>query len=178
MQLLRRGHSRIERVFIEAPAFPHQAANTVTFYRFFKLLFGNGKTHPGRSYILTARNKLIYEPDRKNRKRFPITEKRINMLLALEPLVCFESMTNGEIVLKGKIISGGAHLTQSASYGLFCGEKPILYDRLQIAYAYGNHVLSYGAYGVADTYVSYFILLAPIKTGMDCNFYKGSAKVG
>ena len=169
-------HGNVEGMFVQAPALPHQAADTIALYSLFKLFFGDGKTNPCRSYILAPGNELVYEPDRKNRKRFPVTEKRINMLLTLEPLVCFESMTNGEIVLKSEIISGGAHLTLSASYGLFCGEKPILYDRLPIAYAYGNHELFYGAYGVADTYVSYFILFVPLKRGWIVIFVKGVQK--
>jgi len=55
---------------------------------------------------------MVHEAYRKNRKRFPETEKRVNMLLALEPLISLKSMTDGEMFLKVKITSGDARQIQ------------------------------------------------------------------
>ena len=50
------------------------------------------------------------------------------MLRSLQPLVFFESVTNGDLVLK-VIISGDARQKLSVYDVLFCGGKPILYGR-------------------------------------------------
>jgi hypothetical protein len=100
------------------------------------------------------RNRLVNEPYRKNRKRFPFKEKRVNMLLSLEPLIYSESITNGEKILKSDIISGGARLIQSAYGDPSRGAMPALYDHLQTPYAYGIHELIYGYGGAVDMYVS------------------------
>lgn len=51
----------------------------------------------------------------KNRIRFPGKEKRINMLLSLEPLIYFESITNGESILaklfKATLVGNGKFMT-------------------------------------------------------------------
>jgi hypothetical protein len=70
----------------------------VTVYRPAEFLFGHRKPCSyGRAFISAGGSdaKAFY---RKNRKRFPFTEKRINMLLALQPLVCFKSITNGRSI--------------------------------------------------------------------------------
>ena len=39
---------------------------------------------------------IVYDTYGKNRKRFPVKEKRVNMLLSFEPLINLESITNGK----------------------------------------------------------------------------------
>jgi hypothetical protein len=39
---------------------------------------------------------IVDDTYRKNRKRFPVKEKRVNMLLSFEPLINLESITNGK----------------------------------------------------------------------------------
>ena len=164
MQVLIGWYSRIYLMLVQAPGLGHQSAYAVAVHRTAKFLFGNRKAYPCGGYLGIARHHFADKFYRKNRKRFPCPEKRINMLLALEPLVCFESITNGETVLK--IISDGFHLTQSVYDGLFCGAKPILYGRLPFAYAYGNHELSYGGGGAVEMYVSYSIIFCPFTRGL------------
>ena len=53
-----------------------------------------------------------------------------------------------------KFISGEARLTLSVSCVLSYGEKPILYGRLPIPYAYGNHEQIFYDDGVVGMYVS------------------------
>lgn len=98
MQLLIFGDDRIQAVLVSSPCLYHQPPDTVALYGAAKFLFGYRKPgHYGRCYcICWAGCCHIKQPYRKNRKRFPCPEKRINMLLSLEPLVCFESITNGE----------------------------------------------------------------------------------
>ncbi len=59
--------------------------------------FGNGEAYLYRVFCIGRRieNAVDYAYG-KNRKRFPGEEKRVNMLLSLEPLIYFESITNGE----------------------------------------------------------------------------------
>lgn len=96
MELLPFRYGRVEQVLVQPPAFGHQPADAVAFYAQSPFLFGYGKANPCRRGLTgAARQGMINDLDRKNRKRFPVTEKRINMLLALKPLVCFESITNG-----------------------------------------------------------------------------------
>lgn len=76
----------------------------------------------------------------------------MNMLLSLEPLVCFESITNGNKFLK--ITSGGAHQTQSAYDVLLHDGWPAPCGHLLIPYAYENHVQFCGYDDVVDMYVS------------------------
>ena len=96
VQLLTWGYGGIDLLLVEAPGFGHQPAYPVAFHRHPEFLFRNRKTNTHRILLaFCARNGVVNELQRKNRKRFPVTEKRINMLLALEPLVCFESITNG-----------------------------------------------------------------------------------
>ena len=84
-------------MFIEPPGLCHQPADAVAVHRATKLLFGHRKAclHRGCSIISTW-NDGINEPYGKNRKRFPCKEKRMNMLLSLEPLIYLESITNGK----------------------------------------------------------------------------------
>lgn len=89
MQLQFRRHGLVERVLIQPPCFAQQAQHAVAVYRFSKLLFGHGKAGLYRRSPGIARNGTVDEPYREKRKRFPFPEKRINMLLALQPLVCF-----------------------------------------------------------------------------------------
>jgi hypothetical protein len=86
-------------MLLQAPRLYHQAAYAVAVYRKFELLFWNGKAHPYRRNFFAASCGQAEQPYGKNRIRFPGTEKRINMLLTLEPLVCFESITNGVVIL-------------------------------------------------------------------------------
>jgi len=87
-------------MFMKTPCFPHQPHNAMPVYGAAEFLFGNRKTYPhGRKLGATLYN-IIDKLSRKNRKRFPGMEKRINMLLALQPLVCSESITNGKMILK------------------------------------------------------------------------------
>jgi hypothetical protein len=84
-------------MFIEPPCLYHLPAYTVALHRSTELLFGYRKTsNNGRRAIGCTGHQVIDEPYRKNRKRFPGPEKRINMLLSLEPLIYFESITNGK----------------------------------------------------------------------------------
>lgn len=89
------GDSGIQLVLVQAPGFPQQAFYPVALHSLAKLLFGHRKAYPDGGRLGTTGQHMINKLYRKNRKRFPGVEKRINMLLSLEPLVCFESITNG-----------------------------------------------------------------------------------
>jgi len=93
------GNGRIKQVLVQPPCLYHKPANMVAVYRTAKFLFGNGKADTHRRHFTIARHNPVNELYRKNRIRFPGKEKRMNMLLALEPLVCFKSITNGRVVL-------------------------------------------------------------------------------
>lgn len=95
MQMVFRGNCSVKQVFIKSPRFPQQAFYPVAVYSVAKFLFGHGKAYPDRGRLGTTRQYIVDNPYWKNRKRFSGVEKRINMLLSLEPLVCFESITNG-----------------------------------------------------------------------------------
>ena len=86
---------------MQPPAFYHQAAYAVAFHTQAPFLLRHGKARPYRRGLIgIAGQGMVDELDGENRKRFPCTEKRINMLLALKPLVCFESITNGANILR------------------------------------------------------------------------------
>ena len=86
----------IQQVFVQSPAFHHQASDAVPVYRMPEFFFRYGKAgHYGAVCFVCSRHCKVYEPYRKNRKRFPGAEKRINMLLFFEPLIYFKSITNG-----------------------------------------------------------------------------------
>lgn len=87
----------VKQVLVKSPGFPQQAFYPVAIYSVAKFLFGHGKAYPDRGWLGTTRQYIVDNPYRKNRKRFSGVEKRINMLLSLEPLVCFESIANGQI---------------------------------------------------------------------------------
>ncbi len=97
MQLLICRYCAIELVLMQAPGLHHQAAYAVALHRAAKLLLGNRKAHLHGRNIFAGRpqHPQVHYAYRKNRKRFPGVEKRINMLLALEPLICLECMANG-----------------------------------------------------------------------------------
>jgi len=86
----------VEFVLVEAPCFAEDALYAVAANGEAELLFGYGEAHPCRGNLAEAWYRAVDEPDRKNRKRFPGMEKRINILLSLEPLVCLEGITNGK----------------------------------------------------------------------------------
>ena len=97
MHLLVWGHGLIEGMLIEPPGFHHQPADAVTMYRTAELLLGHRKTGlHRRGFFIGTGHDNVNEPYGKNRKRFPGEEKRMNMLLSLEPLIYSESITNGE----------------------------------------------------------------------------------
>jgi hypothetical protein len=101
VELLPCGYRWVQQVFVQPPAFYHQAAYAVAFYAEAPFLFRHGKARPYRRGLIgVAWQRMVNEFYRKNRKRFPGTEKRLNMLLALKPLVCFESITNGANILR------------------------------------------------------------------------------
>lgn len=86
--------------FRHTPCFAHETHYSVPVYRAAKFLFGHREAHPHWRALFTADCSDADTSYRKNRKRFPVTEKRINMLLALQPLVCFKSITNGALIFK------------------------------------------------------------------------------
>lgn len=89
--------------FVQAPCLHHQPAHTVPVHRAAKFLFGYRKSCLHITPMLHhsfGGHQPVNELYGKNRKRFPCTEKRMNMLLTLEPLIYFESMTNGKRILK------------------------------------------------------------------------------
>ena len=106
MQLHAGGHCGIEGMLVQPPGLYHKAAYAVPVYRVLKLLFGHREACLCRrcDTIRGPWNKVIDEADGKNRKRLPGKEKRINMLLSLEPLIYFESITNGKKILRVKIL--------------------------------------------------------------------------
>lgn len=120
MQLHTSGHYGAQQVFSVAPGLHHQAAHTMAVHALLKLLLGYREaclhcSHRGGGSIGAGRGhgrKVVHKAYGKNRKRFPETEKRVNMLLALEPLISFKSMTDGEKFLKVKITSGDARQIQ------------------------------------------------------------------
>lgn len=120
MQLHAGRHHWWQQVLAVSPRFHHQAAHTVAVHASFKFLLGYREAglhsgHRRRSGVGTGRGRgrqMVHEAYRKNRKRFPETEKRVNMLLALEPLISLKSMTDGEMFLKVKITSGDARQIQ------------------------------------------------------------------
>ena len=101
--------------FVVPPGLCHQAAHPVAVYRAFEFFLGHRETyleffsrlasifstipHSLLCLLFALIYGLVYDPEGKNRKRFPFTEKRINMLLSFEPLIYLESMTNGVRVL-------------------------------------------------------------------------------
>lgn len=96
MQLLACRHALVELVLVQPPCLGHQPPDPVPVYRMAKLLLGYRKTRLHRRFTIDgAGYELINQSYRKNRKRFPGKEKRMNMLLALEPLIYFEGITNG-----------------------------------------------------------------------------------
>lgn len=91
------GHGGMQQVLVHAPGFHHLAAYPVAVYRMPEFLFGYGKAHLYRCRgAVGAIPEQVNHPYRENRKRFSCTEKRINMLLFLEPLIYLESITNGK----------------------------------------------------------------------------------
>jgi hypothetical protein len=97
MKLAAGRNGLVNRLLARSPGLHHQAAHPVTVYRPGKLLFGHRKARQHRRSVgRSPGHQAPDDPYRKNRKRFPGPEKRINMLLSLEPLVCFESITNGK----------------------------------------------------------------------------------
>lgn len=109
------GQGGQQEVLMGAPRFHHLAPHTVAVNRAGKLPLGNGKADLQIactvSVFRSCRESTEEQLYRKNRKRFPGMEKRMNMLLALEPLIYFESMTNGKIILR-VITSGGSRQIQ------------------------------------------------------------------
>ncbi len=96
MQLTPGGDGILQWLLAEAPGLGHQATHPVTVHRMAEAFFRYREAHLyGRPGIGSSRDQQVNEPDGKNRKRFPRLEKRVNMLLPLEPLIYFESMTNG-----------------------------------------------------------------------------------
>ena len=92
-------YGRIHYMLVQPPRLHHQPAYAVAVYRAFKFLLRYRKARHGRRRAaFQRRGNKIYQPDGKNRKRFPFKEKRINMLLSLEPLIYLESITNGELI--------------------------------------------------------------------------------
>ena len=63
----------------------------------FLFWYGEACLHRGGFGVCTG-NDAVNELYGENRKRFPGKEKRMNMLLSLEPLIYFESITNGDLV--------------------------------------------------------------------------------
>ena len=106
MQLHAGGHCGIDGVLVHAPGLYHEAAYAVPVDRALEFLFGHREAGLCRrgDTIRGPWNKVINEADGKNRKRLPGKEKRINMLLSLEPLIYFESITNGKKILRVKIL--------------------------------------------------------------------------
>lgn len=101
VELLPFGDGGVKQVLVQPPAFHHQAAYAVAFHTHAPFLLRHGKASPyWGGFIGVAGQDMVEELYGKNRKRFPGTEKRINMLLALKPLVCFESITNGANILR------------------------------------------------------------------------------
>ncbi len=101
MHLLVWGHGFIKRMLVQPPGLYHQPADTVTVYGAAEFFLGYRKTSlhgraPDSYRDIGAGQKNVNEPYGKNRKRFPGEEKRMNMLLSLEPLIYSESITNGE----------------------------------------------------------------------------------
>ena len=90
-------------MLVKAPGFCNEPAYTMTVYGTAELLFRYGKANSYRRLLsrLPVCNN-VGEPYRKNRKRLPGKEKRMNMLLALEPLIYLKSITNGKKYLKVK----------------------------------------------------------------------------
>jgi len=86
----------VELLLVEAPGFPEEPFYPVSLGGEAKLLLRDGETDPyGRKLTFLTRDQVVNNADRGNRKRLSCTEKRINMLLALKPLVCLKSITNG-----------------------------------------------------------------------------------
>ena len=82
------------------PCFHHQAADAVAVHRAAKFFLGYRKTSLHRTAgIGGAGYAEVDEAYRKNRIRLSCPEKRINMLLSLEPLIYLESITNGADIL-------------------------------------------------------------------------------
>jgi hypothetical protein len=83
-------------MFVEPPGLPDQSFDPVAVDGLTELLLGYREACADRGrFALATFADEVDEPEGENRIRFPGTEKRINMLLSLKPLVCFESMTNG-----------------------------------------------------------------------------------
>jgi len=84
-------HSRYYRPLAGTPCLGQQPAYTVPVYRFSELFFGYRKARHqrigGRPAAGGCIMNKIYYSEGKNRKRFPCTEKRSNMLLFFEPLI-------------------------------------------------------------------------------------------
>jgi hypothetical protein len=90
------GYGCVKYILMQPPRLSHEPADAVPVHRAAEFLFGYGKPRHHRGGVFRrTRVKGVYEPYRKNRKRFPGMEKRMNMLLALEPLIYFERITNG-----------------------------------------------------------------------------------
>ncbi len=101
MQLFSGGYVWVKPGFIEAPHLSHQPADAVALYRAGEFLFGYREARQNRGKVgFFAVGEQADDTYGKNRKRFPCPEKRINMLLSLEPLIYFESITNGSQILK------------------------------------------------------------------------------
>ena len=95
------GHGLVDSVLMEPPCFYHQTADAVAVHGAAELFLRHRKTSlyggaPDSYRDISAGQKNVNEPYGKNRKRFPGEEKRMNMLLSLEPLIYSESITNGE----------------------------------------------------------------------------------
>jgi hypothetical protein len=77
-------------MLLQPPGFPHQSFYTLTVNRMTELFLGHGKTcQYRRCFYFNLWNCQVNNLQRENRKRLSFTEKRINMLFALKPLVCF-----------------------------------------------------------------------------------------
>ena len=96
MHLLAGWYEVIEQVLVQPPRFHHQTPYAVPVYATTEFLFWNRKPDLYWSFDHSGSgNEQIDESNGKNRKRFPGEEKRMNMLLSLEPLIYLESITNG-----------------------------------------------------------------------------------
>ena len=101
MQLLLGGDGIVEQLLVEPPRLGSEPTDAVPVNGAAKFLFGYGKAHLYRRCLCIGPwQGVVYEPYGKNRKRFPGEEKRMNMLLSLEPLIYPESITNGKKDLK------------------------------------------------------------------------------
>ena len=92
------GYGLVECMLVEAPRLNHKAAHAMAMNTATEFLFGYGEAGlHGCCLGIGTGYDSVNELYGKNRKRFPGKEKRMNMLLSLEPLIYFESITNGDL---------------------------------------------------------------------------------